>query len=134
LSFVLGFTRYVKHLDGRFIEISSAPGEVIKPREVKCVPGEGMPRVKRSGEKGDLYIRFDIVFPDNSWTSVEDLKSLRTLLPKDKDVDRPPEGCVIDPVNLTNQRNPSSKTNNAHDDDEWEDDDDDDHAPNCATQ
>jgi DnaJ family protein A protein 2 len=50
----------VKHLDGRMIRITSAPGEVIKPNSFKVVPEEGMPVHTRPFIKGNLYIKFEV--------------------------------------------------------------------------
>jgi DnaJ family protein A protein 2 len=50
----------VKHLDGRTIRITSAPGEVIKPKSFKVVPEEGMPVHTRPFIKGNLYIKFEV--------------------------------------------------------------------------
>ena len=43
--------------------------QIITPKTVKCIKGEGMPIFKKldymneEKEKGDLYVLFDIVFP-----------------------------------------------------------------------
>lgn len=37
-----GCSFYIRHLDGRFLHISHAPGNVIKPGDVKAVEGEGV--------------------------------------------------------------------------------------------
>ena len=56
-------------LDNRKIAISI--DEIISPSTVKKVPGEGMPIYKKESsvrdleiEKGDLYIKFHIIFPE----------------------------------------------------------------------
>jgi len=59
------------HLDGRMMNISM--DEIISPDTVKMVKGEGMPIIDENNliesisldnKKGDLYIKFDIQFPD----------------------------------------------------------------------
>lgn len=40
---------------------------------VRVVRGEGMPQYRNPFEKGDLYIKFDVRFPDNGWLSTEKL-------------------------------------------------------------
>ena len=59
------------HLDGRVLNISM--DEIISPDTVKLVKGEGMPIIDETrpiesitldNKKGDLYIKFDIIFPD----------------------------------------------------------------------
>ena len=56
-------------LDGRKLNISV--DEIISPSTVKVVPGEGMPIFENeinvrdlNAKKGDLYIKFDIKFPE----------------------------------------------------------------------
>lgn len=36
---------------------------MITPQSVHIIKGEGMPRNKNNTEKGDLHIKFDIIFP-----------------------------------------------------------------------
>ena len=59
------------HLDGRILNISM--DEIISPDSVKIVKNEGMPIIDEEkpiesivldNKKGDLYIKFDIQFPD----------------------------------------------------------------------
>lgn len=45
------------------------------------VKGEGMPQYRNPFEKGDLYIKFDVQFPENNWISAEKLNELECLLP-----------------------------------------------------
>lgn len=44
------------------------------------VKGEGMPQYRNPFEKGDLFIKFDVQFPDNNWISPEKL-SVSNKLP-----------------------------------------------------
>lgn len=52
---------HVPTLDGRKLPISC--NEVISPHTEKMVRGEGMPIASKPGQRGDLIIKFDIVFP-----------------------------------------------------------------------
>jgi DnaJ homolog subfamily B member 11 len=58
---LLGFEKEIKHLDGHTVTVKknsvAQPGDVIKVR------GEGMP-VHQSSERGDLYVKLNIVFPN----------------------------------------------------------------------
>ena len=38
--------------------------EIIKPGSTRKIPGEGLPFSKQPTKRGDLVVRFDIVFPD----------------------------------------------------------------------
>ncbi|GKT28058.1 Chaperone protein dnaJ [Aduncisulcus paluster] len=63
LDSLTGFTGTVKTLDGRILHI--AINTVVNPKFEKRIVGEGMPISKMPGSRGDLIIRFDIVFPQH---------------------------------------------------------------------
>lgn len=94
-----GFEFVIKHLDGRDLLVRHAPGEVIKPGDLKGIQGEGMPQFKNPFEKGNLYIKFDVVFPENNFATEDQLKQIETVLPP-----RPafvmPTGEDVEEVNL----------------------------------
>eukprot|EP00891_Asterochloris_glomerata_P004871 jgi/Astpho2/4871/Aster-05805 len=75
-----GTTFYITHLDGRSLEVKTEPGEVIKPDSWKCINDEGMPVHGRPFEKGNLYIRFLVQFPDT--LSEQQVAALQQILPK----------------------------------------------------
>lgn len=56
-----GVRMEVPALDGR--TLSLAVPEVITPGYEKRIKGEGMPISKAPGQKGDLLMRFEVVFP-----------------------------------------------------------------------
>lgn len=74
-----GTSFYVQHLDGRVLEVLTLPGEVIKPDSWKCINEEGMPVHGRPYEKGNLYIRFAVKFPES--LSSEEVQQLKQVLP-----------------------------------------------------
>jgi len=76
-----GFTLVLTHLDGRQLVIKSKPGEVIVPGVIKGVKNEGMPMHRNPFEKGFLYIKFDVKFPEKQFTTSDKLALLETLLP-----------------------------------------------------
>ncbi|KAF3854751.1 hypothetical protein F7725_022806 [Dissostichus mawsoni] len=76
-----GFQMTVAHLDGRQLLVKYPPGKVIEPGSVRMVKGEGMPQYRNPFEKGDLYVKFDVQFPENNWISPEKLNELECLLP-----------------------------------------------------
>lgn len=55
--------------------------KVIKPGDVKTIRGEGMPQYKNPFEKGNLYVTFQIKFPDNHFTTEDKMKILESVLP-----------------------------------------------------
>uniref|UniRef100_A0A3Q3WRA5 J domain-containing protein n=1 Tax=Mola mola TaxID=94237 RepID=A0A3Q3WRA5_MOLML len=76
-----GFQFMLKHLDGRQIVVKYPAGKVIEPGSVRVVRGEGMPQYRNPFEKGDLYVKFDVQFPQNNWISPEKLVELEDMLP-----------------------------------------------------
>jgi DnaJ homolog subfamily A member 2 len=76
-----GFTFTVDTLEaGRTIRIShAAGGAVVKPDTWWRVPGEGMPHHGRPFDKGNLYIHFNIAFPDA--LTPEQVEAVRAALP-----------------------------------------------------
>jgi DnaJ family protein A protein 2 len=80
----------VPHLDGRIIRMVVPRGGVVKPDTYKKIVGEGMPTHGRPFDKGNLYVRFVVDFPDRVNTaSVSALKKeLGALYPSNKmDID-----------------------------------------------
>lgn len=57
-----GVRTSVQSLDGRQITIEARN---VSPDTVKLIPGEGMPNSKKK-TKGDLKVKFKIIFPDLS--------------------------------------------------------------------
>ncbi|KAI3647454.1 hypothetical protein MP228_007675 [Amoeboaphelidium protococcarum] len=81
LTALAGGKMAIEHLDGHIALVTIVPGEVIKPGDLKTIPGEGMPIYKRSQDYGDLYIQFDIKFPAPNSLTPAQLKSLEKILP-----------------------------------------------------
>ncbi|KAB0351441.1 hypothetical protein FD754_016298 [Muntiacus muntjak] len=69
-----GFQFTFKHLDGHQIAV------------FVLVRGEGMPQYRNPFEKGDLYIKFDVQFPENNWINPDKLSELEDLLPSRPEV------------------------------------------------
>lgn len=59
-----GFEFEITHLDDRQLIVKSPKGEVIKPNSVKQITGQGMPRYKNPYDRGNLYVKFEVEFPD----------------------------------------------------------------------
>jgi len=59
-----GFQFYITHLDGRKILVKTGPGDIIKPEDEREIRNEGMPIYSRPYEKGNLYVKFKVVFPE----------------------------------------------------------------------
>jgi len=74
-----GFKKTVPTLDDRTLVIQTVAGEVIKPNDLKCVYGEGMPTYRNPFEKGKLIVKFAIDFPEGLDPHVA--QKLEALLP-----------------------------------------------------
>ena len=60
-----GGRKTIEHLDGRKLQVS-IPSGVVKPGQQTTLAGEGMPARKEGQvhKKGDLIVKWEIVFPD----------------------------------------------------------------------
>ena len=74
-----GFDLLIKHLDGRDLHVKTEPGSVMKNGDVKCVEHEGMPIHKNPFEKGTLFIKFTVEFPESIDPSI--IPELEKCLP-----------------------------------------------------
>lgn len=68
----------LQHLDGRQLRIQSSPGEIIKAGQVKCIHGEGMPVHGQPAVKGNLYVKFEVEYPEK--ISPQRQAKLRSIL------------------------------------------------------
>jgi DnaJ family protein A protein 2 len=67
---------------------------------VKMVRGQGMPSY-RHHDYGNLYIRFDVKFPEKNWTDdASAFESLRKLLPPPSTESNPPAESMTEPADL----------------------------------
>ncbi|KAG7523064.1 dnaJ-like subfamily A member 4-like [Solea senegalensis] len=81
-----GFKKTIQTLDNRMLVISSQPGEVIKDGDVKCVLNEGMPIYRDPCDRGQLFIKFKVEFPEKDWLPEHLMFQLERLLPEREDV------------------------------------------------
>ncbi|RHW73993.1 chaperone protein DNAj, putative [Trypanosoma equiperdum] len=85
-----GFTMNIKHLDERAISIRST--NVIDPQKLWSVSREGMPIPGTGGtERGDLVIKFDVVYPSAQSLSGDGIEPLRRILGYPKQEEPAPE-------------------------------------------
>ena len=128
-----GCSFVVKQLDGRDLFVKTK--EVIQPKSYMRVNGEGMPILHQSGQKGDLYIYFEVLFPKKEQV-MNSIAQLKEILPG---VATPMKEASFTECTLIPSSAPSDRTNrnngyrNAYDDD---DDDDEDGGPRagCTAQ
>lgn len=60
---LLGFSKPIKMLDGRKIEIRSEPNEIIQPFGWKIIEDEGMPVKDDPADRGKLHVKFIVEIP-----------------------------------------------------------------------
>jgi DnaJ homolog subfamily A member 2 len=94
-----GFKIVVKHLDDRTLVLNQPAGEVLSPGTIRAIPSEGMPIYKNPYEKGNLYVKFDVKFPENNTLTEEQISKLETLLPPKPKVEIP-SGDHVDEVSM----------------------------------
>ncbi|CAM9231972.1 unnamed protein product [Heterosigma akashiwo] len=99
-----GYEFTVTHLDGRVLKISSKPGEVVKPDELRMVDGEGMPHHGNPFTKGRLFILFKVQFPANYSLEASQVALLEQALGADRpqvELDGEEEECETEAVDLS---------------------------------
>lgn len=105
LTALAGGAIYIEHLDDRWLTVEIAPGEVIAPGEIKVIRGQGMPSY-RHHDFGNLYIQFDVQFPDRLGgpdgepMSDEQKKMLEAVLPPRSPQDVPPPDAMTEDYQL----------------------------------
>ncbi|CAI4711228.1 CFA_G0046110.mRNA.1.CDS.1 [Saccharomyces cerevisiae] len=80
LTAIAGGEFALEHVSGDWLKVGIVPGEVIAPGMRKVIEGKGMP-IPKYGGYGNLIIKFTIKFPENHFTSEENLKKLEGILP-----------------------------------------------------
>lgn len=81
LQALTGFKFIITHLDGRKILLQNKEGEIIKPGQFKTVKELGMPFFERNYAHGNLYIDFDIIFPETvNDQQIKDLAKVQSSL------------------------------------------------------
>jgi len=71
---------YIKHLDGRILQFSTRPGEILLPYQIKCIPNMGMPYKENCASRGHIFVQFEVRFPAQP-INPHLISSLRQLLP-----------------------------------------------------
>ena len=142
LEALTGLKIAITHLDGRRILIYTNPGEIIEPEKLKTVSELGMPFFNSQYRFGNLYLDFQIIFPDK--LSEEQSKKISEILNNERinNIGKVPnniEKYTMDDYNAS-EANSSYKGGKKED---WkgEDDDDDEEGGgsyhktvNCANQ
>lgn len=119
-----GFEFAIKHLDDRTIVVSSTPGDIIKPDDIRAINGEGMPIRGNPMVKGKLYIKFKIEFPAQNSLKPNQLETLKGVLPSGPKF-AAPTGDEVETVSLSRDsvvpRAEANGHGHSHDDEEEDD-------------
>ncbi|KAJ1900899.1 Type I HSP40 co-chaperone, partial [Kickxella alabastrina] len=70
------------------------------PGEVKVIEGQGMPS-HRHQNMGNLFVKFNVRFPESNWTTEENIKKLEDILPPRKPLPTLPAGAIQEEVVLS---------------------------------
>jgi len=78
-----GFEITIPHLSGYKLKLKSGPKEVVQHSQLKAVYSKGMPQKGSASTYGHLYVKFEIVFPEQ--LDEETVAKLKELLPLGED-------------------------------------------------
>jgi len=128
----------IEHLDDRHLLVNVLPGEVIRPGELKVIDGQGMPSY-RHHDTGNLFIKFEIDFPEPNWAPAEVIQLLENVLPPRTIPQLPPtahiEETVLSSVDPLQQRRAEMGTSGARPNGDMDEDDEGGaHGVQCAQQ
>ncbi|PWY82827.1 mitochondrial protein import protein MAS5 [Aspergillus heteromorphus CBS 117.55] len=131
-----GGTINIEHLDDRWLTVNIAPGEVITPGAIKVIKGQGMPSY-RHHDFGNLYIQFDVKFPEKD--QLKNLELLEQVLPTRLEQPQPPTDSMVEDFELEDIDGSEGSQARAHGAANAMDEDDDDVPPGaervqCASQ
>lgn len=138
LTALAGGELRIEHLDKRIIQVPILPGEVIKPGQKKVIEGQGMPSY-RHHNFGNLFITFQVEFPENHWTSTEKISLLEDILPPrpsnlEIPADAVTEECFLQDLDPRQQQRATNAANGAGPDAMDEDYDEERPGVQCAQQ
>jgi len=88
---------YIEHLDERWLTVNIFAGDPITPGSIKCIKGQGMPSF-RHHDFGNLYIQFDVKFPDK--TQLQNLHLLEEVLPPRMQQNAPASDAMVEDYDL----------------------------------
>lgn len=97
LTALAGGQIYIEHLDDRWLTVNIFPGDPITPGAIKVIKGQGMPSF-RHHDFGNLYIQFDVKFPDKS--EIQNVEMLEQILPPRMQQKLPPADGMVEDFDL----------------------------------
>jgi len=97
LTALAGGQIFLEHLDDRWLTVNIFPGDPITPGAIKVIKGQGMPSY-RHHDYGNLYIQFDVKFPDK--TELQNLELLERVLPARRQQQVAPADSMVEDFDL----------------------------------
>jgi len=85
-----GYEFLVKHLDDRVLHIKSKSGDITEEGDIRVVENEGMPQHRNPFVKGNLFIKFKIVWPKSGQLTPKQIELLTQALPAKPTLDEVP--------------------------------------------
>mgnify|MGYP002385900484 CR=1 FL=1 len=80
-----GFQFNLPHLNKRVLNVSSnEKGNIVKPGDIKKIANEGMPIRQQPGKRGDMYIKFDVEFPEGQFLDKTKIQAVSEALGQQK--------------------------------------------------
>ena len=77
-TYLQGFSKTLRHLDNHEFTIQSQ--RIVKPFQVERIQGEGMPVHNFPSQKGDLLVKYEVIFPTSlSATQQEKLREMNLV-------------------------------------------------------
>lgn len=136
LTALAGGSVNIEHLDDRWLTVNIAAGEVITPGAIKVIKGQGMPSY-RHHDFGNLYIQFDVKFPEKE--QLQNLELLEKVLPPRMEQAKPPADSMVEDFELEDIDPSEGSQRRAHGAGGAMDEDEDDVPPGaervqCASQ
>lgn len=117
-----GVDFHVKQLDGRYLRVSSPPGSVITPGLVKSIPNEGMPTWRSPMDRGYMFVKFSIKFPE--FVGPDEVAMLEKVLGARTPLYSVPKNAEVEDVPLIDfdqeQIRPTHSNGTAYDEDDDE--------------
>lgn len=100
LEALTSFEFTITHLDGHVLKVASKPGMIYKPGDVMAVRDHGMPLYGKPLQNGNMYIEFDVEFPQPGSIDKGQYKALAKILPGPKESTKVSMDTEFEEVNM----------------------------------
>jgi len=84
LEALTGYEFLIEHLDERVLLVKSKPGDITEEGDIRVINNEGMPQHRNPFIKGNLFIKFSVVWPKPGSITKKQIAALQSVLPPKK--------------------------------------------------